>query len=269
MNCTDWNIVGSRGEYIHGTTHKPEGEAVGVVLLGHGFKGYKDYGMLPWLAEQFAQIGWISHRFNFSHSGMLADDGLFVRPDLFEVASWNTHVEDLEILSTTFKKDDLPLLMLGHSRGGLASLLALGRGAIVVAGVISLSAPARCNPLTQEAQQDLFNIGFIESPSSRTSQPLRIGTNFIQEQLDDPDRHDLLSLLQNTKSNVLLLHGEDDLTVPVTDAHAIHMAMPSATLVPIANGNHVFNTLNPFPIDGNPSAQLQEVWHAITTWLEN
>ncbi|MBT6269286.1 MAG: hypothetical protein HOI88_02925 [Phycisphaerae bacterium] len=267
MSCTDWKIEGSRGQCIHGTTHEPESVTVGVVLIGHGFKGYKDYGMLPWLAEQFVKRGWIAHRFNFSHSGMLAEDGPFVRPDLFEAASWNTQVEDLEILTKALQVEGIPMIILGHSRGGLASLLALGRGTVEVDGIISLSAPSQCNQLTAESQQALLQDGFIESPSSRTNQVLRVGTNFLQEQLDDPEGHDLLALLKTNKNNVLLIHGEEDPTVPVAAAHAIHAVLPASTMKPIPGGDHVFNTQNPFPVDDAPSVQLQEVWNAIANWL--
>ena len=39
MKTTDWTIEGSEGHPIHGTTHAPNGDAVGVVLLAHGFYG--------------------------------------------------------------------------------------------------------------------------------------------------------------------------------------------------------------------------------------
>ena len=185
MECTHWKLKGSAGEPIHGSTHQPEAAPNGVILIGHGFKGYKDYGMFPWLANQLAEHGLLVHRFNYSHSGMLAQDGPFERPDLFELDTWNRQVEDLTVLTREFHIEELPLTILGHSRGGVACLLAAGRGVVQVDRVISLSAPATCNPLTSEMQETLLSEGFLESPSSRTSQLLRIGKCFLQEQLDD------------------------------------------------------------------------------------
>ncbi|MBT7658028.1 MAG: hypothetical protein HN568_06430, partial [Phycisphaerae bacterium] len=54
MNIEEWTIEGSRGNPIYGTMHSPNERAKGVVLLAHGFMGYKEYGMFPWLAQQFA-----------------------------------------------------------------------------------------------------------------------------------------------------------------------------------------------------------------------
>ena len=65
-----WTIPGADGEDILGDAHLPDGEPVGVALVAHGFKGYKDYGMFPRIAETMCDAGFIAHRFNFSHSGL-------------------------------------------------------------------------------------------------------------------------------------------------------------------------------------------------------
>ena len=66
-----WTIPGSDGEPILGNVHVPDGEPRGVVIVSHGFKGYKDYGMFPRIAGTLARdAGVIVHRFNFSHAGM-------------------------------------------------------------------------------------------------------------------------------------------------------------------------------------------------------
>ena len=245
----------------------PGSDPKGIIFLAHGFKGYKDYGMFPWLAQMFVDQGFIVHRFNFSHSGMTASDGPFERPDLFERDTWNFQVEDLAILTRELGQDGLPVTILGHSRGGVSCLLAVGRGAVEVDGVISLSAPATCNPMTPEAQQELLTQGFIESPSARTDQMLHVGRAFLQDQLDDPESHDLLPLVETIESRILVIHGEIDPTVSVESAVAIAAAGQLTTLVRIANGDHVYNTPNPFPKNGTPSVQLAAVWSAIQSWL--
>jgi len=267
MECTHWKLKGSAGEPIHGSTHQPEAAPNGVILIGHGFKGYKDYGMFPWLANQLAEHGLLVHRFNYSHSGMLAQDGPFERPDLFELDTWNRQVEDLTVLTREFHIEELPLTILGHSRGGVACLLAAGRGVVQVDRVISLSAPATCNPLTSEMQETLLSEGFLESPSSRTSQLLRIGKCFLQEQLDDPPSHDLLALVGMIEIPILLIHGDEDPTVPMSCATMIEAVAKDATATMVPNADHVFNTPNPFSFDAPPSVQLAAVWDAIREWL--
>ena len=267
MSSAQWKLQGSAEEYIHGTTHEPIAEPKGIVLVAHGFKGYKDYGMFPWLARMLTEQGQIVHRFNFSHSGMTAGDGPFERPDLFEQDTWNFQVEDLAILTQEFAQECLPMTLLGHSRGGVSCLLATGRGATDVDGVISLSAPATCNPMPPQIQQELLRQGFIASPSSRTNQVLHVGRAFLQDQLDDPDAHDLLPLVNTIDCRILVIHGEVDPTVSVDSAVAIATAGQATTLVRVPDGDHVYNTPNPFPDTGSPSEQLAAMWTAIQSWL--
>ena len=96
---------------------------------------------------------------------------------------------------------------------------------------------------------------------------LHVGLCFLQEQLDDPSSHDLLTLARKIQVPVLIVHGEDDPTVDVASAVDIAGVVNNATLVRVQAGNHVFNTPNPFPADGTPSPQLQVVWDAIEEWL--
>ncbi len=258
----DWVIEGSGGEAVHGTTHEAVGACRGRLVIAHGFKGYKDYGMFPWLSEMLARSGIKVHRFNFSHSGMLGDDGPFARPDLFERDTWNRQVEDLKAVCDHIG-GEVPLTLLGHSRGAVACLLAAGRGAVVPDRVITLSSPSNCNSLDEETQQTLLRNGFIESPSSRTGQMLRVGAPFLQEQIDDPAAHNLLPLVATIPCPITVIHGEDDPTVFVSAADRIAGAAQRATVTRIPQGDHVFNTPNPFPLDGSPSPQLAAVLAAI------
>ena len=78
---------------------------------------------------------------------------------------------------------------------------------------------------------------------------LRVGKCFLQEQLDEPEAHDVLALVTNIDAPVLLIHGEDDSTVSVDSAEAILPQLQNGKLVQIEGGDHVFNTSNPFPLD--------------------
>lgn len=264
MEQTHWSIVGSQGEAIHGTTTSPRGSSAKCnLIIAHGFKGYKDYGLFPWLAMKAACSGAVSHGFNFSHSGMLAGDGLFERPDLFEKDTWNKQVEDLQAVVTYCRDEALPTILMGHSRGGVACLLAVGRGSVQVDHVVAISAPCTCNPLNKEMRQTLIADGYIESPSSRTDQILHVGKGFLDEQLQEPEAHDLLTLLESIDVPVTVIHGQDDRSVAVESGRAIVKATKNATIVTVAGGDHVFNTPNPFPTDGEPSEQLHKLWDSV------
>ncbi|MHC4989919.1 MAG: alpha/beta hydrolase [Planctomycetota bacterium] len=269
-----WELAGSGGQPIYGDCHDAVGQAVGVALVAHGFKGYKDYGMFPAVTAALARTGLVAHRFNFSHSGMTNRIETFERPDLFERDTWNRQAEDLltvarAVETGTLHGAGLPQVWFGHSRGGVTVLLAAGRVARDgtgpdPAGLITAAAPSRCNSLDADQSRALLERGFLESPSSRTGQTLRVGSGFLQEQLDDPADHDLLELVARIDCPLLVVHGQDDPTVPVAAADELaHHAQRGRRLV-IQGADHVFNTPNPFPLDATASPQLRQLIEAAT-----
>jgi pimeloyl-ACP methyl ester carboxylesterase len=269
----EWSIEGSEGEPIIGNAHLPEARPGGVVLVAHGFKGYKDYGMFPRIAGALADRGFIAHRFNFSHSGMTGAVETFERPDLFERDTWNKQVFDLlavigAVDHGALEGRGLPCVLFGHSRGGVSSLLAAGRHADDLsldrlAGVVTVAAPSSCNPLSDQEADKLLNDGFLVSPSSRTGQALRLGKAFLTEQREDPAGHDLLALAGRITCPVLVAHGEKDPTVPAGCADQIAAACGQATVRIVAGADHVFNTPNPLAPDAEPSPQLAELLDAV------
>lgn len=267
MKITTWTIAGSMGEPIYISSHEPEGSPKGVVLMAHGFKGYKEYGMFPWLADALASCGYRAHRFNFSHSGMTDNDGPFERPELFEQSTWNSQVEDLHTVANECALPDCPLILFGHSRGGVASLLAVGRGVVEASRIITLASPSQANSMSPEIQEKLLKEGKVESPSGRTGQMLYVGKRFLEEQLASPESHNVLSLTSHIRIPVLVIHGSDDETVPIEEGIQIVDALQDGTFVRIVGGNHVFNTANPFPMGETPPKELRLVWESISSWL--
>jgi pimeloyl-ACP methyl ester carboxylesterase len=273
MSDSQWSIAGSDGEPIIGNAHLPEGQPAGVVLVAHGFKGYKDYGMFPRIAETLSDRGFIGHRFNFSHSGMTDAIETFERPDLFERDTWNRQVFDLlavvdAVDHGALEGRGLPLVLFGHSRGGVSCLLTAGRHAddlrlARLAGVVTAAAPATCNALTEQEAEALLREGFLVSPSARTGQELRVGKAFLTEQQEDPEGHDLLAVAGRIICPVLATHGEKDPTVPAACAEQIAAACGQGTARIVAGGDHVFNTPNPFAPDAEPGPQLAELLEAV------
>lgn len=269
-----WTIPGADGQAILGDAHLPDGEPVGVVLIAHGFKGYKDYGMFPRIAETMCDAGFIAHRFNFSHSGMTNNIETFERTDLFERDTWNKQVFDVRAVVSAVADGQLqgaglPYVLFGHSRGGVSVLLTAGRLAEdsafpQPAGIVTAAAPCLCNNLPKEVADQLLEDGYIVSPSSRTGQDLRVSKAALVEQLDDPDGHDLLALVSRINCPLLVIHGEDDPTVPVEAAEQIgRAAQCEATVLRIAGGDHVYNTPNPLPADTPSTSQFQQLLDAM------
>jgi len=262
-----WEIPGADGLPIIGDAHEPADPPRGVVLIIHGFLGYKDYGMFPRIAESFADAGFVAHRFNLSHSGMTNRIETFEHPDRFERDTWNKQVFDVDavidqIAAGTLAGKDLPLFLLGHSRGGVTAILTAARRfhadrSPFPAGVITLSAPSQCSSATPDERRAILERGFIEVRSNRTGQTMRIDRTWLQEQIDDPEGHDLLLAAGRLRCPLLAIHGKADSTVDPRSAVALAEAAGSrGRHVLVDGGDHVFNTPNPLPPEAESSAQL-------------
>lgn len=256
-----FTVEGAAGQAILGDTHHPAGAVRGVALVAHGFKGYKDYGFIPVLATRLAALGLVAHRFNFSHSGMTGDLETFARPDLFERDCFDHQVTDIRAVVAAIDDGRLPgagapRVHLGHSRGGVAVLLEAGRaGGSDPAGIVTMASPCSADPFDAASARRLLEEGFLESPSSRTGQALRVGRVFLQSQRDRPAEHDLLALVRCIRCPLLALHGTKDPTVKPSCAAEIAAAAPFGRSRLIDGADHVFNTPNPAG-GGPPSAEL-------------
>ena len=270
---TAWSIPGASGLPIRGDTHAPEGgqsgeqsggqsggPPAGTLLIGHGFKGYKDYGFLPRLADAAAEAGWAAARFNFSHAGMTQRDGPFTRPGLFALDTWNKQVLDWHALLAAVRGGRLPgappegpVALFGHSRGGLSALLAAARlasaGEELPGAVVTAAAPADACRLSGEDAATLRGGHAIDSPSGRTGQVLRVMPGWLLEQDADPPRHDPVRAaraLGEAGVPLLVLHGTADETVDPGDASRLAAAAGTVPVM-IEGGNHVFHAPNPMP----------------------
>ncbi len=278
-----WSISGADGQTILGDCHTPPRPPLGVVLIVHGFLGYKDYGMFPPLARAMAHAGYIAHRFNLSHSGMTNAIDSFERLDLFERDTWRKQVHDVCTVVDAIDRaelagQNLPYALFGHSRGGDTCLLAAaetfdqGKPRPPNA-VITAAAPSALCRMDEPTRQAVLAQGFIETKSNRTGQTLRIGKAWLQEQIDDPPWHDLCARIRWIACPLLILHGQSDPTVPVQDARDLADAAQSRTseqtteVCVVPDASHVFNTPNPMPRDQTPPKAFARLTDAITMFV--
>ena len=273
----NWSLTGADEQLILGNTHLPQSTPRAAAIIVHGFLGYKDYGFIPTLADTLAHHGFAAHRFNLSHSGMTNDTDTFARPDLFARNTWNKQVEDIERVIHALDHKQLigpgmPVVLIGHSRGGVASLLCAGRRAVAAMkpldALVTIAAPDSTSRQTDEQRRTLDERGFVEVTSNRTGQTLRIGRAFWEEQEQDPAAHDLLALALKIPSPALVIHGSADQTVDPACAERISSALSHARLALIDGGDHVLNTPNPFPIGAQPSPQLRQALDETVNFLD-
>jgi len=232
--ATSFEVDGSGGRPVRAVSHGDP--AAPAVLIAHGFKGFKDWGMFPWIAERLAAAGLRAIRFDFSHNGVEARD--FDRLDLFLLDTPSRHQEDLDAVAAVVPG---PLGLLGHSRGGGDVILFAGREERV-AGVATLASIADTNPSVPDLETTLREKGYYPFPNSRTKQLMPVG----REAFDDGARYDLEARAASLRCPLLLIHGDADTSVPVAAQERLAASQPDAEVLTIPGAGHTFGAVHPF-----------------------
>ncbi|MGY1740083.1 MULTISPECIES: alpha/beta fold hydrolase [unclassified Blastococcus] len=231
-------FIGSRGR-IHHSAWLPEGDVRAVVVFCHGGFG-EHLGLYEPLARRLTADGVAVHALDAIGHGR--SDG---ERDL--MASWDEYVDDARILANLARAQhpDRPLVLMGHSGGGLAALLLAQRSPQLAQALVVSAPPARPLPWV-EAE---FGAGSEEVESPDPSRMFSTHPEYLDALLHDPlvhrgpvPRQTMVAVMQTWPEvaaalaegrpsiPVLVLHGEDDPMVPVDDSRALVAQLPRATL---------------------------------------
>lgn len=224
-----------------------------VIILVHGFKGFKDWGFFPVAADRFASAGYPAFTFNFSHNGIGADNMNFTEEDKFAANTYSREVSELgEVLSWLTKTipekyAEKGVYLLGHSRGGVSVI----KNAVhpAVRGIVLWASICKVNRFSARQAAEWRDKGSTVILNSRTGQVLKINTSL----LDDIENNQKTSLnletsLKSLEKPVLILHGEEDLAVPITEAKSLAAwAGPdNAEFISLPHCGHTFGIVHPF-----------------------
>src|SRR5688572_19560476 len=167
---SEFTITSREGLPIRGNFDTPK-DARALVVIIHGFKGFKDWGFFPWLSEHLCNNRFVACRFNMSRSGIGEDPETFDRLDLFEHDTYSTQLRDLAAVVRHAQREfpNLPTFLLGHSRGGGVALLG-AEDVPNLRGVIVWAPIARVDRWDAQTQRDWRKRGVLEVENARTKQ---------------------------------------------------------------------------------------------------
>lgn len=264
-------ILNRHGDPLHYSLHAAAAPR-GVALICHGFKGFKDWGFFPHLAQRLCDAGWTALRFNFSLNGVGAHQD-FVDLDAFGRNTLTRECEDLEDMISAITEARvvdaataaLPLVLLGHSRGGGISIL-VGERMPRVRGVVTWASVCTFARYGDETIRQWKKSGRIDIQNARTGQMMPLYVTL----LDDYEQHeadlDVLSAASRMIHPWLILHGDQDVSVPVEEARRLYeVAAPRlTTLAIVPHTDHVFGSVHPF---AGESQALRQAIEETVRWL--
>lgn len=264
-------LPGRVGDILIDVQAPPHGKPGPAIILTHGFKGFKDWGMFPAFAERVAQAGYTAVSFNTSGSGVDAA-GRFSRLECFRRNSFSAEIADLLAVIAGLDAGKLGVPapssvgVIGHSRGGGIAILA-ARKSPRIRLLVTWAAISTVRRWTQGELARWRRDGFLTTLNTRTGDQLPLGV----DTLHDVEKHaegqlNILAAAAALKLPWLLIHGTADESVPLGEGQALAAAAsPATTRVLFLEGaGHTFGAVHPFAA---MTPALERVFDESVAWL--
>ena len=267
---TKHSLPGSLGEILIDVRAGGRASTRPAVLVLHGFKGFKDWGMFPPLSERLAQAGFVVISPNLSGSGV-DDEGDFSLPERFGHNTFSAELEDVRRVIDALMAGQLgvptpsTLGLVGHSRGGGIAILQAARDPRVrtlvtwaaISSVERWPAPQR-NAWRAAGKTDIQN--------ARTGQVLPLYTDVLDDIEQNASALDIEAAGRRIRVPWLLIHGTEDESVHFAEAERLKAASarPDTRLLPIEGGGHTFGAVHPWRAT---TPELATVFDATLAWL--
>jgi uncharacterized protein len=250
-------------------------DAPTIVYL-HGFKGFKDWGFTPYVAERVVQCGIRLLAMNFSHNGIGRNLLEFTEMEKFRDNTFSLELDEaLEIIGKYHQGGlfgaaaGVTMGLLGHSRGGGIALLAAGHPAIKA--VCTWASVANFARYPDHVIDLWRQQGYLDVPNLRTGQQMQLGFQIHEDLMAHLDgRLNLTNAVKQLQKPLCIIHGEADEAVSDADARAIFewADQTQVELHLIPEAGHTFGAKHPFEhTHPHLEAALAHTLHFFTKFL--
>ena len=222
-------FTNSREDKLAGVLHVPLKKTSSIIIMAHGFTGDKDeWGRFVKAAQAFCDAGFAVLRFDFSGSGESGSTPITIKQQ----------VDDLKSAVRFVKaKGYSRLALLGLSLGGLCSVRAYGADIETLVLWAPVTKP-RIRYYLNKKEQIIKN-GFI-FVKTRAGKELKIDPVFVKES----ESVDQIRILSRIQCPILIIHGDQDDTIPLEDSKSAMNYLPKGSKLEIIKGaNHVMEPL--------------------------
>lgn len=243
-----------------------------AVIICHGFKGFREWGFFPALARAIARRGHAAITFDFRNNGV-GDDGVdFSALDRFARQTHSGNLAEIaDVTDALFGGGLMPrapnrVALLGHSRGGAEAILAAEADPRIDA-LVTWNAISSLEGRWNESQIETWKRGeSVHILNSRTEQEMPIAPAYWDDLIDHRERLDVLAAASRLEIPWLIVHGEADETLELTEARTLFStAGDNAEMCIVENGSHTFGARHPWE---GPTPELQTATQTTLAWLD-
>lgn len=191
----------------------PEGEAKAFAVFAHGFAGSKETLVASRISRALTKESIGVLRFDFTGLGESQGD--------FSQTTFSSNVSDI-LAATRYLEAyyQTPKLLIGHSFGGTASIVAASKlqNVSAVATIGSPSSPSHVSHHFSEHLESISDHGKAEVVIQGKN--LSISQDFVE----DIEAYDLEDIVKNFQKSFLIFHSPVDMTVSIDHAGILYRA---------------------------------------------
>ncbi len=256
--------------------HREDAHESPSVIIVHGFKGFKNWGFFPDLAERLTMAGYVTITPNFSRNGIGYDYNTFEDLDKFAENNHSHELDDLQMVIDQIKNEKIGkriidvdrLALLGHSRGGGTSILKAAELGDEIKCLVTWASLTSFFRYSDEHIKKWKKDGFIEIENSRTKQMMRMNKSYWDDLNKNKKRFDIMKAVEELENPTLFVHGKADETVSFEDSELLHKNCSAYVkrLELIENTGHTFGI--PHPIE-KPTEEYLTAVELTEHWLDN
>jgi dienelactone hydrolase len=249
-------LDGALGEILVDVRSAAPGAGGPAIVIVHGFKGFKDWGFFPLLADRLARAGYSAVSYNASGSGV-DNEGAFTRPERFGRNTFSAEIADLGVVLDAVDDGRLGLArpatvgLIGHSRGGgMAVLVTPDRPR--VSALVTWAAISTVERWSDEVKRVWRGSGELAIRNQRTGEVLPLYTDVLDDIEQNTHRLDIQAHARRVGVPWLIIHGAEDETVSLGEGKRLAATQPAAEFRVIPGAGHTFGATH--PLAGRPPA---------------
>ncbi len=261
------SLTNRRGLPFQADVRLPEGQdAHAVIIVCHGFKGFKDFAFFPYTSRQLCDRGFAVITMNFSGNGIGDDPQRFTALEKFEQNTISQELDDIDaVLDGVASKDLLGpqgnaqrIGIMGHSRGGCAAIVKASEDSRLKC-LVTWASPVALGRYSDEVLRQWKEAGRYNFVNARTKQDMFVDYRYLEDLQANRERYSLDLAVSRLTIPYLTVHGANDESVSVEAAHRLHgyAKAGQAELALVEGGTHTFGTKHPF--EGSTPALAQAI----------
>lgn len=225
-------IINNKGIKLHAHLELPANQHPSYyAIFAHCFSCNSAYNAVRNITRQLTSYGFGVVRFDFT--GLGKSEGEFVD------SHFSANIDDLIAVNDYLSKHlQAPSLLVGHSLGGAAAIVAASKLENIVA-VATIGAPSTVDHVTKHFSHQLEEVatkGHVKVDIG--GRPFKINQDFV----DDFGKTDLPSITENLRKPILIMHSPLDDIVHIDNAQELYVrAKHSKSFISLDDADHLLS----------------------------